>query len=229
MLETTVPPRTHTIEQIEHHPDTRQRLLDAAGEVFAERGFRRATVREICRKASANIAAVNYHFGDKDALYMEVLREAQRVAHAKYPVTLGLGPDATPEQRLHAYVRSSLLRLLDPGRPAWHGVLISREMVEPTAALDLLIKESVRPRFELLLGIVRELLGPDVPEERVRLCALSIAGQCVYYYHGRHLITRLQPPEEREPLEVERLADHITEFSLGAVRELTAAARSVPV
>jgi len=217
------------MEQVEHHPDTRQRLLDAAGEVFAERGFRRATVREICRKASANIAAVNYHFGDKDGLYMEVLREAQRVAHAKYPVTLGLGPDATPEQRLHAFVRSSLLRLLDPGRPAWHGVLISREMVEPTAALDLLIEESVRPRFELLFAIVRELLGADVPEERARLCALSIAGQCLYYYHGRHVITRLQPPEERGPLDVERLADHITEFSLGALRELATWARSATV
>lgn len=217
------------MEQIEQHLDTRQRLLDAAGEVFAARGFRCATVREICRKASANIAAVNYHFGDKDGLYMEVLREAQRVAHAKYPVTLGLGPDAPPEQRLHAFVRSSLLRLLDPGRPAWHGVLISREMVEPTAALDLLIKESVRPRFELLLGIVRELVGPDVAEERVRLCAQSVIGQCLYYYHGRHVISRLRAPDEGRSPDVERLAEHVTEFSLGAMRELTAAARSVPV
>jgi TetR/AcrR family transcriptional regulator, regulator of cefoperazone and chloramphenicol sensitivity len=217
------------MEPAERQLDTRQRLLDAAGEVFAEHGFRRATVREICRKANANIAAVNYHFGDKDRLYMEVLREAQRVAHAKYPVMLGLSPDAPAEQRLHAFVRSSLLRLLDPGRPAWHGVLLSREMVEPTAALDLLIQESVRPRFELLFTIVRELTGPDVPEERVRLCAQSVVGQCLYYYHGRHVITRLQPPEERVPLDVECLAEHITEFSLGAMRELTASARSVPI
>ena len=206
------------MEQVERHPDTRQRLLDAAGEVFAAHGFRQATVREICHQASANIAAVNYHFRDKEGLYVEVLREAQRAAHAKYPSTLGLGPDATPEQRLHAYVRSSLLRVLDPGRPAWHGVLMAREMVEPTAALDVLIEESVRPRHALLMVILRDLVGADVPEERLRLCAQSIIGQCVYYFYGRYVLTRLQPPEQREPFDVERLADHITEFSLGAMR-----------
>jgi AcrR family transcriptional regulator len=212
--------------QVTHRSDTHQRLLDAAGEVFAQRGFRQATVREICRKANANIAAVNYHFRDKDGLYAAVLREAQREAREKYPPTLGLGPDASPEQRLHAFVRSFLLRLFDPGRPAWHGLLMAREMVEPTAALDLIIEESIRPRFELLRAVVRDLAGPEVPEVRIRLCAQSILGQCMYYHYGRRVLARLWRPEDGQSFDAEHLADHIVEFSLAALRHLAVSVRS---
>ena len=67
---------------------TRQRLLEAAGQVFAEQGFRAATVRDICQRAGANIAAVNYHFGDKEALYREVITDSARQALARYPIGL---------------------------------------------------------------------------------------------------------------------------------------------
>src|SRR5688500_1118917 len=90
---------------------TRQRLLEAAGEVFAEQGFSKATVRDICTRAGANIAAVNYHFGDKEKLYCAVVRYAQGCALEKYPPYMGLGPDAPAADRLRAFVVSFLLRL----------------------------------------------------------------------------------------------------------------------
>src|SRR5262245_8855220 len=105
--------------------ETRQRLLEAAGEVFADVGFRNATVRDICQRARANVAAVNYHFGDKESLYAEVLRYAFRFAMEKYPPSMGLAADATVEQRLHAFVKSFLLRILDVGRSSWAGKLMS--------------------------------------------------------------------------------------------------------
>src|SRR4051794_36148064 len=74
---------------------TRERLLEAAGQVFAEQGFRRATVRQICKRANANVAAVSYHFGDKLKLYAAVINHWLGVALEKYPPDLGLGPDAT--------------------------------------------------------------------------------------------------------------------------------------
>ena len=60
------------------HDLTKARLLEAAGEEFAEKGFELARVRAICERAGANLAAINYHFGDKEQLYVEVLREAHR-------------------------------------------------------------------------------------------------------------------------------------------------------
>src|SRR6202012_2407999 len=115
---------------------TRQRLLEVAGEVFAEHGFKNATVREICKRAGANVAAINYHFGDKQGLYSETLRYWARESLAKYPPNLGVDDNATPQQKLHAYIRSFLFRILDEGRPAWYGRLIAREMFDPTHALD---------------------------------------------------------------------------------------------
>jgi TetR/AcrR family transcriptional regulator, regulator of cefoperazone and chloramphenicol sensitivity len=212
----------------EHQPDTRQRLLDAAGAVFAERGYRQATVREICRRANANIAAVNYHFRDKEGLYAAVLRAAHLVACAPDAPATDLDAGDSPERRLHDFIRSFLLRLFDPGRPAWYGLLMARETIEPTAALDRIIEEFVRPRYERLQVIVRELAGGGAPEEKIQRCAQSIVGQCMYYHYGRRVLARLRSPDEEATFDAERLADHITEFSLGAVRHLAISTRSVP-
>src|ERR1700733_7058269 len=93
------------------HDATRRHLLEAAAEVFAEVGFRAATVRQICERAGANIAAVNYHFGDKEKLYRAGLKSTLQTAIAKYPPDYGLPARATPEQRLRVFIRSFLLRI----------------------------------------------------------------------------------------------------------------------
>jgi TetR/AcrR family transcriptional regulator, regulator of cefoperazone and chloramphenicol sensitivity len=201
-------------------PETRQRLLEAAGEVFAERGFRAATVREICHRAKANLAAINYHFGDKERLYTAVLQYTLRYARQKYfHPTLGLGAEATAEERLRAFIHSFLLRLLDEGLPAWHGKLMVREMAEPTQALDVLVEEVIRPDAELLMSIVHELLGRDTDSRRVLRCAESIVGQCLFYEHCRPVIMRLDPDQTFTPQALEQLADHITRFSLAALKQ----------
>lgn len=199
---------------------TRQQLLTAAGEVFAESGFRNATVREICERAGANIAAVNYHFRDKETLYVEVLRYAQAQALEKYPPLLGTGADAPPQQKLLAFVRSLLLRLLDDGPVAWHGKLMSREMIEPSTALDAVVQERIRPMADQLRGIVAELLGCPPEDERARCCLLSVVSQCVFYHHCRPMLARLFPQQRFDAAAVEKLADHITRFSLAAMGQL---------
>src|SRR5438552_13996483 len=101
--------------------ETRQRLLEAAGEVFAEHGYRRATVRDIVTRAGANIAAVNYHFGDKEGLYVAVLQHYAKESLTRHPPHGGLHPEASPDEQLHAFVRSFLLRIFDKGQQAVHG------------------------------------------------------------------------------------------------------------
>jgi AcrR family transcriptional regulator len=199
---------------------TEKRLLEAAGEVFAEYGYRAATVRQICEKAGANIAAVNYHFGDKEGLYIAVLRLAPKPFAVKYPRRSDLGAKATAEEKLRAYIGSLLHRVFDKGRPGWHTKLLAREMMEPTRALDILVEEGGRPMHRELASIVRELLGSEASDKAVRLCAMSVMSQCVYYHLARPVITRLYPEQRYDPKEIEEIAEHISQFSLLAVKGL---------
>ncbi len=200
--------------------DTEKRLLEAAGEVFAEYGYRAATVRQICEKAGANIAAVNYHFGEKEALYLAVLRLAAKTVALKHP-TSNLAAEAGAEEKLRANIGSLLRRVLDQGRPGWHTKLLAREMMEPTRGLDMLVEEGGRPMHRELALIVRELLGPGATDKAVRLCTMSIVSQCVYYHLARPVITRLYPQQKYGSSDIEEIAEHISEFSLLAVKALS--------
>ncbi len=160
--------------------ETKRRLLEAAGEVFADQGYRNATVRDICHRARANVAAVNYHFGDKQGLYLAVLRYACECSGNNYPACLGASQAPTGEEKLLAYVRATLGRMFDEGRPAWQGKLEAREMIEPTVALDSLVEEHIRPRAMVLRDIVVLFLGPDANPTLIRHSCGSIVGQCLF-------------------------------------------------
>jgi len=196
------------------NPDCRERILEAAGEIFADCGFRGATVRRICERAKVNVAAINYYFGGKEKLYTEVLRHWHDFAIKKYPFLLGVGEDAPVEEQLRAFIRSFLFRLLDKGKPAWFGKLMVREMTEPTRAFERLVKETVRPRDRVLASIVQKMIGIPVSEEEIRLRCASIIGQCLYYFNARSIVTQLYHQDVSKPEEIERIADHITQFSL---------------
>ena len=99
---------------------TKERLLNAAGEIFAEKGFHATSVREICEKAGANLASVNYHFGSKENLYEAVVHRTFDSAMEKYPPNLAEENHHSPQERLFGFVHRFLLRLLDRDRPDWH-------------------------------------------------------------------------------------------------------------
>ncbi|CAG0929038.1 HTH-type transcriptional dual regulator CecR [Planctomycetaceae bacterium] len=198
---------------------TRQRVLEAAGEVFAARGFAKATIREICKLAGANVAAVNYHFRDKNALYEAVLDHGYKLALEKFPPDASPA-NASPEERLHAFVRSFLMRLFAEGAPACHGRLMARELAEPTGVLDKKVEQHVRPLFKLLTEIVRGFLGEDASEGLLKRCARSVVGQILFYRHAQPVLQRLEPELKFNTQSIEQLAQHITEFSVAALKAL---------
>lgn len=209
-------------EGLEASPDTRARLIEAAGEVFAEHGFAKATVRDICSKAGANVAAINYHFRDKETLYAETLKHSHRYALDHYPYDGGLKPDASAEAKLRAFVRSFVAKILDPERPKWHGRLMSREMTEPSPALFPIIEEGVRTQFAALCAIVREL-APNLPPKEVEACGASIIGQVLHYHHCSKIIKHLHVCSDAIPFDLELLTEHIARFSLAALEGLNSA------
>lgn len=210
----------------EDHDPSRERLLQAALEIFAERGFRDATVREICAKAGVNQASVNYYFRSKDALYAEVLAFAFRQADERYPMQSRDDPDQPPAARLRRFIHNFLHRITDETRLGWHGKLITREITDPTGALDGIVEQAIKPEFAMLHGVVASLLGPGWDCDDIRRCVHSIVGQCLMYRHSRPIIQRLCPEIIAGPEEVERTAEHIARFSLAALAKLAEDRRS---
>jgi AcrR family transcriptional regulator len=210
------------MKQTARSAQTRERLLEAAADVFAADGFRNARIQTICRRAGANIAAAHYHFGDKEGLYAAVFDYAEERATRELPADDGTDP---PEERLREHITSFLARLLDPDRPAWFARLLAREMIDPTPALDGLVQRRMRTTHQHLAGILRTLLGPDATTETVNLCVLSVVSQCVFYRNSAPIIARLYP--ELEPAkELQRIADHVTRFSLAAIAGLRVSSRN---
>jgi AcrR family transcriptional regulator len=201
--------------------ETRQRLIEAAAAVFAEVGYQAATVREICRRAGANIAAVNYHFGDKERLYREILCQGAHMLRERYPMgEPEFAPDRPAEERLREFIHRFLRRILSANEGVYYGKLMSREMIDPTPALDMVLDEIIRPLINLLTGILRDMLGERASDKTLRYCSQSIIGQCVFYHHCRPVISRLLPDQTFEAEDIEGMAEHIYQFSLAGVRKL---------
>lgn len=202
--------------------DTKSRLIDAAGRIISEKGFKAATVRDICRMAEANVAAVHYHFGDKEGLYKALLEEAFELGLKRYPPDLGLAPNAPAEERLFAFVHSFLLRMLGGGRYAWCGKLMAMELHEPTQALDHLVARYITPLSRLLRHLAADLLndGTRPEDDRAFFCAMSVAGQCQHIFRNRAVIDKLCPDFKTDEAGIAALARHITEFSISALRHL---------
>jgi TetR/AcrR family transcriptional regulator, regulator of cefoperazone and chloramphenicol sensitivity len=195
------------------------RLLQVAVEVFAEYGFRDATVREICSRANVNVASVNYYFRSKEALYTQALAFAFQEANRLYPQDAALDNGLPPEQRLALFINNFLHKLLDDSHLGLHSKLIAREIADPTKALDEIIETAITPQFSLLQEIIRQILGAHIDKVIVQRCLLSIFGQCLMFKHSRSIIDRLYPELVANDSAIQASAEHIARFSLAALTQ----------
>ena len=156
---------------------TRGKLLAASGEIFAEKGFRDATIAEICRQAGTNIAAVNYHFGSKEALYREAWRHVFAESIQAHPPEGGVPETAPPEERLRGQVTAMVLRMADRNNRAFS--FLYREFANPTGLLEEVIREQLHPLQQRTRRLIRELLGPRADDQEVLFCEMAIISQCM--------------------------------------------------
>src|SRR5580658_1277876 len=196
---------------------TRARLIESAGHVFAEHGFQAATVRDICTRAGANIAAVNYHFRDKAGLYLAVLRHSMSASGQPEPREAALSA-ATPEEGLRLMISAMLRRMHNPntGR-ACHLRIMVHELAQPTEALPRVVEEIIGPNYAAMRQILSRLLNKPPEDDLTRLCAHSIIGQVVHYAHAGPVIGLLWPALKMTPERLDAIARHISEFSLHAI------------
>jgi len=197
---------------------TRERILLEAGPIFAEKGFRATTVREICEKANVNVASINYYFGDKRQLYHQtvVLAREMRVEQVPEP---NWPPTAEPEQKLLDFIALILRRLVAMQNEPWQVRLLMREILEPTETCKHLVEQYFRPFFNTLCGIIDDLVGYRLPEPTRNKIGFSIIGQCLYYRFSAEM-TRLMIEQQDyvDQYDLDQLARHIHLFSLGGLK-----------
>lgn len=197
---------------------TRKRILDHAAALFAERGFERVTVREICRDARANVAAVNYYFGGKRALYVAVVKMAIEIMRETNEMSVEAGRGASPDDQLRAYVRVFITRLMSTGRNSWIHKLITHELEAPSDAFDLVIREVIEPRQKYLSTIIGAIAGLPGDDPRVILAGVSLQAQCLLF--ARPLPGKAPAAWRHVLNDADSIITHVAAFSIAGMRGL---------
>jgi AcrR family transcriptional regulator len=196
--------------------DPRQRLLDAAEELFATRGFDGASVRDICEKAGMNVASVNYHFGDKQRLYVETLKQAHACADAGDEEGFPDWPPGTPPvDMLRGFIRIMAARMHVPARPTAMQLLM-REFAHPSAAGQEIILRYIQPKAFRLRDVLSELL-PGADSRRLLMIGFSVIGQILFYRQNRPVVELMFGKERVDALDLAAVTDHVTRFTLAAL------------
>ena len=193
---------------------TREKILEAAPQVFGEKGYHRATHAEICRIAGVNSALINFHFRSKDDLYRAVWEHVADEVERRYPIDGGVPASARAAERLYGLVRSLLNRAVDDRLESFHRFRMV-EFIAPTGLLDEAFFRRLQRHRTHTLKILRDLLGPEATDRDLELCEMSVVSQCLIFKPPAHV---KGPPFTR--LGVDCLAEHVTRFALAGIKAI---------
>jgi AcrR family transcriptional regulator len=204
---------------------TKERILQAAGPIFARQGFQSATVREICTGADVNLASINYYFGDKQKLYVEVVKAARDTQSGSFQFS-AVPEAAPPAMLLEKFVEVLLQKLGVGSETSWQMELLVREFLFPGEACREIVEEYFRPYFVMLLRIIDRMAGvPLAPETRYQL-GFSLIGQCLHYRLAGPIIAMfVDRNESNSHWTPAALARHIACFSIGGIERVVSAAK----
>ena len=211
---TKAPPKKSSRTNEARGPETRRRLLEAASAAFAEHGFRDASLRDICKRAGANVAAVNYHFRSKDNLHVEVLRDAFARIGVERPLRPYPHPPKDPaeaRERLVFVIRQLAEGILET-RPSYTRLIMLREMYEPSKALDQVFEEFIQPRVRAIEDAVAYFL-PGASPRAITHHAISVLGQIVYHRCAAPVALAILGEKAYSAALVEEIIEHVLQFS----------------
>ena len=196
--------------------DVRNRLLDAAEKLFSERGFADTSVRDITAEANCNVAAVNYHFGGKDKLYIEMFRRHMEGVFAKHKVNIEKvmsSANPTLEKLLEAIAKTSLEALSEADARIPMLKLMVRETLNPQLKEELVSLDILKDFLNHICEALMRLL-PGLTQQRAMLCVYAIEGMVMHpmLFHDYYKEIFFAVP-------VDELVKHIARFSAAGVRE----------
>lgn len=203
---------------------TRERLLDAALDIFAEHEYNAASTRMLAARAGVNLGAITYHFRDKEGLYLAIIDRilgflGQKVMPTLSRIEAELDQGRTGRERAGALLRELLTVKIRTvcGAPetAKYSRIILREQLQPTAAYDR-IYHGYMERLLRTLSRLAAILA-DVPEPEATVRAVALLGQILIFRIGREAVVRLTGVSGYSPAEVELLCDVILRQSEAAL------------
>lgn len=198
---------------------TREKLLASASDVFVEKGFRDATVAEICKRAAANISAVNYYFGSKEELYQEAWRHAFAESSALHPQNGGVSDNAPAEERLRGRVKALMERIADKNNKDFF--ISQMEFVNPTGLLEEVMKSELIPLRAETLAVMRELLGPEATEQQVVFCETCVISMCLHPMLIHRVRQRAKDADVPVIInDLDAFADHVMTFALAGINAI---------
>ncbi len=195
---------------------TRQRLLVTASRIFAEKGYQDATIAEICEQAETNIASVNYHFGDKENLYLEAWRYAFQEDLRNHPSDGGIDASTPAEVRLAGRITSLIARIADPNSSFF--AIVHKEMAQQTSLLQKIMEQEINPERQALSALIKELLGEQATDKQIQFCHASIIGQCFHLLKVKNM--KLSDETRRYVMDLndaQAFAEHVVKFSLAGI------------
>jgi AcrR family transcriptional regulator len=205
---------------------TRGKLLEAAGQVFAEKGFDRATGKEICERAGTNTAAVNYYFGGMEGLYAAVVWEAHDRLITFEAVSTAVAGKTDAAAKLEAVISLVVRAITGPVSSSWVLRVLGREIVAPSAAVDVLLEKEFLPKTRVLRGVVGELMGLPADHPAVARGCVSIMAPCVLLLlFDRRILKRGFPQFGLTAEDAPAVVRHMVQFTLAGLSAVAADAR----
>jgi AcrR family transcriptional regulator len=200
--------------------ETHERILDAAQKLFAEKGLDATSVRDITAAAECNVAAVNYHFGGKENLYVESFRAMlgplrdQRMA--MMDELMARDPAPTLEEYLASFAEGFLEPLVDESIGRRFMLFVSREISDQNLPTGLFLDEFIRP---LIARAVESLARVGVPlaPEQAFYCIFSVIGQLLHAVKGQHMSAQLERTGA-VPFDLGGFVEHFVRFSAAGIR-----------
>ncbi len=199
----------------------RDRILRIATELFVDQGFKGTTIRRLCDAAQVNVSMVNYYFHSKEDLYHAAVAYA-REQEIKGPEESAFASGKVkPEEQLRQFIERFLMNLLLQGPHSMLTKLITRELVEPSGAIQDIITNDILPQHRHLAVLVRAIAGEELSDEAVQQCIFSIIGQALIYVHNRPINELIAPSIRYDEAGIRHIADHIHRFTLGALEQMS--------
>jgi TetR/AcrR family transcriptional regulator, regulator of cefoperazone and chloramphenicol sensitivity len=202
---------------------TRAQILEVAGQVFAQKGFDRATAKEIAERSGSNSAAVNYYFGGFEGLYAEVLVEAHRRLLSYDEMAAIAHAETNPQDKLRQLIGLAVSATQGSAASSWGLRVLSREFLSPSPVFQVLQDRELVPKRQLIYGIVGGVLGRPADDPAVAYCCLSIMAPVAMLLIADPKVKAQTFPElGAGKAAANALTDHLLRFSLAGLSAVAA-------